>query len=170
MIIVFKNRYLKTLSSIPRTSKIYFLITNKQKKLVDNNTFTYTYLLADPVTRDAVLIDPVYEKVERDLKLIDQLKLNLLFASKTSLLSKKRKNYFSNNKLLQSQHSCACRSHNGLGQTQKDEQKRQVNPWLGKQSQSGSFRQRRLTFANFVGFVEGIFTFNSIYSFSTKHR
>jgi hypothetical protein len=37
-------------------------------------------LLADQVTRDAILIDPVYEKVERDLKLIEQLKLNLLYA------------------------------------------------------------------------------------------
>ncbi len=32
------------------------------------------------MTRDAILIDPVYEKVERDLKLIEQLKLNLLYA------------------------------------------------------------------------------------------
>ncbi len=50
--------------------------------MVDNDTSTFTYLLADQNTRDAVLIDPVYEKVERDLKLVKDLKLNLLYASK----------------------------------------------------------------------------------------
>ncbi len=59
----------------------YFLLLNFVK-LVDNQTNTFTYLLADQVTRDAILIDPVYEKVERDLKLIDQLKLNLLFVGR----------------------------------------------------------------------------------------
>ena len=55
-------------------------------KLVCNQTQTYTYLLADALTNDAVLIDPVYEKVERDLRLIDQLKLNLKYASEHKIL------------------------------------------------------------------------------------
>ena len=52
-------------------------------KLVDNATFTYTYILGDPVTKDAIIIDPVYEKVERDLSLINQLQLNLKYAGIT---------------------------------------------------------------------------------------
>lgn len=50
------------------------------RQLVDNDTYTYTYVLADFKTRDAVIIDPVYEKVERDVELIQQLGLNLKFA------------------------------------------------------------------------------------------
>lgn len=55
-------------------------------QLVDNQTYTYTYLIADAQTRDAVIIDPVYEKVERDVELIKQLKLNLKYASKQRIL------------------------------------------------------------------------------------
>jgi len=50
--------------------------------LVDNETYTYTYILACKQTRNAVIIDPVIEKVERDYDLIKQLKLNLLYASR----------------------------------------------------------------------------------------
>lgn len=51
------------------------------RQLVCNETYTYTYLLADAKTHDAVIIDPVYEKVERDCNLIKQLDLNLKYAS-----------------------------------------------------------------------------------------
>ena len=50
--------------------------------MVDNATYTYTYLLADAITKDAVIIDPVYEKAERDFRIINELKLNLKFAIK----------------------------------------------------------------------------------------
>ena len=50
--------------------------------MVDNVTYTYTYLLADANTRDAVIIDPVYEKAERDVSIIKELNLNLKFAIK----------------------------------------------------------------------------------------
>ena len=33
----------------------------------DAGSSTYTYLLGDPVAREAVLIDPVFEHVRRDL-------------------------------------------------------------------------------------------------------
>ena len=53
------------------------------KPLFDKETSTYTYLLADAATRDAVLIDAVQEQTARDLLLIDQLGLNLLFTLET---------------------------------------------------------------------------------------
>lgn len=47
------------------------------QQLFEAETCTYTYLLADSVTKDAVLIDPVLEKVDRDLKLVSELGLTL---------------------------------------------------------------------------------------------
>lgn len=49
------------------------------KQLFDHDTWTYTYLLADPITREAVIIDPVAEKVSRDLQLLDELGLSLVY-------------------------------------------------------------------------------------------
>jgi sulfur dioxygenase len=46
-------------------------------QLFEKESCTYTYLLADPVTREAVLIDPVREMIERDLRLINELGLSL---------------------------------------------------------------------------------------------
>ena len=57
-----------------------FVCFNKQ--LLDYRTFTYSYLLADSATGEAVLIDPVYEQVDRDVKLVKELGLNLLCGSK----------------------------------------------------------------------------------------
>lgn len=48
------------------------------KQLFDQSSCTYTYLLADPQTRQAVLIDTVYEQHERDLSLIRELELDLI--------------------------------------------------------------------------------------------
>lgn len=48
-------------------------------QLYDQESSTYTYLLADAETKDAVLIDPVYEQVERDLQLLSDLDLKLKF-------------------------------------------------------------------------------------------
>lgn len=47
------------------------------RQLFDCDTGTYTYLLADPVSREAVLIDTVKEQVERDLRLLEELGLKL---------------------------------------------------------------------------------------------
>lgn len=49
-------------------------------KLFESESSTYTYLLADLETKDAVLIDPVLETIDRDLKLIHELGLNLKVA------------------------------------------------------------------------------------------
>lgn len=47
------------------------------RQLFDPQSSTYTYLLADRDTRDAVLIDPVFEQVRRDRALIEELGLRL---------------------------------------------------------------------------------------------
>ena len=45
------------------------------RQLLDPETSTYTYLLADEKTREAVLIDPVREQVDRDSQLLEELGL-----------------------------------------------------------------------------------------------
>ncbi|XP_019720883.1 persulfide dioxygenase ETHE1, mitochondrial isoform X1 [Hippocampus comes] len=53
------------------------------RQLFESESSTYTYLLADAVSKDAVLIDPVLETVDRDLKLIEELGLRLKTAVNT---------------------------------------------------------------------------------------
>ncbi len=53
------------------------------RQLFDRETSTYTYLLGDPSTRNALLIDPVLGQVERDLGLIDELGLELVYTLDT---------------------------------------------------------------------------------------
>lgn len=55
------------------------------QQLFDAATWTYTYLLADAETKEAVLIDTVIENVERDLKLIDELGLDLKYVLDTHI-------------------------------------------------------------------------------------
>ncbi|WP_375758914.1 MBL fold metallo-hydrolase [Corallococcus exercitus] len=47
------------------------------RQLFDSESSTYTYLIGDESTRQAVLIDPVLEQVDRDLRLIGELGLVL---------------------------------------------------------------------------------------------
>ena len=47
------------------------------RQLFDLGSSTYTYLLADEATRDAVLIDPVFEQFTRDRALVRELGLTL---------------------------------------------------------------------------------------------
>ena len=53
------------------------------RQLYDSESSTYTYLLADQEAREAVIIDPVIEQVERDATLIRDLGLTLKFALDT---------------------------------------------------------------------------------------
>lgn len=53
------------------------------RQLFDAETSTYTYLLADSDTREAVLIDPVHEQVDRDLEIVEQLALTLKLTIET---------------------------------------------------------------------------------------
>lgn len=52
-------------------------------QLFEKETSTYTYLLGDVETKEAVLIDPVIEMVERDLQLIKDLNLTLKYVLDT---------------------------------------------------------------------------------------
>ena len=63
-------------STAPRSSPIF-------RQLFDSESCTYTYLLADTNTREAVLIDPVIEKAERDVQLVRDLGLSLKFVMNT---------------------------------------------------------------------------------------
>jgi len=47
------------------------------RQLFDTESSTYTYLIGDEATRQAVLIDPVLEQVDRDLRLVGELDLTL---------------------------------------------------------------------------------------------
>src|SRR5678815_4572461 len=53
------------------------------RQLFDPETSTYSYLLADEVTRDAILIDPVLDQIERDIDLLRDLDLQLRYALDT---------------------------------------------------------------------------------------
>ena len=53
------------------------------RQLFDLKTWTYTYLLADPESRSAALIDPVIEQIDRDLRLLRELDLRLEYALDT---------------------------------------------------------------------------------------
>lgn len=55
------------------------------QQLFDSASWTYTYLLADFESKEAVLIDTVIENVERDLKLVDELGLNLKYVLDTHI-------------------------------------------------------------------------------------
>lgn len=53
------------------------------RQLFDQDTWTYTYLIADPQTKEAALVDPVLEQVERDYQLINELGLTLRYCLET---------------------------------------------------------------------------------------
>src|SRR6185436_18761946 len=53
------------------------------RQLYDANTSTYTYLIGDDASRQAALIDPVREQLERDLKLLGELQLELRYVLDT---------------------------------------------------------------------------------------
>jgi glyoxylase-like metal-dependent hydrolase (beta-lactamase superfamily II)/rhodanese-related sulfurtransferase len=53
------------------------------RQLFDYETWTYTYLLADEASGDAVLIDTVIDQLERDIKLLKELNLGLVYTLDT---------------------------------------------------------------------------------------
>lgn len=53
------------------------------RQLFDHETWTYTYLVADEESGKAVLIDPVIDQVERDIQLLDDLALELVYTMDT---------------------------------------------------------------------------------------
>jgi uncharacterized NAD(P)/FAD-binding protein YdhS/glyoxylase-like metal-dependent hydrolase (beta-lactamase superfamily II) len=55
------------------------------RQLFDAPTCTYTYLIADPASGDAALVDPVLEQLDRDLALLEDLGLRLTVCLETHL-------------------------------------------------------------------------------------
>lgn len=55
------------------------------QQLFENESSTYTYLIADPQTQEAVLIDPVLETLERDLQRLQDLGLKLKYSLETHI-------------------------------------------------------------------------------------
>lgn len=55
------------------------------RQLFDPQSSTYTYLLADETSRQALLIDPVFEQARRDAALIEELGLKLLWTLETHI-------------------------------------------------------------------------------------
>lgn len=53
------------------------------RQLFEPVSSTYTYLLGDPVTREAIIIDPVVDKAERDANIVRELGLKLTIAANT---------------------------------------------------------------------------------------
>lgn len=54
-------------------------------QLFDSESSTYTYLIADKKSKEAALIDPVFEKIERDLKWVEELELKLKYILDTHI-------------------------------------------------------------------------------------
>ncbi|XP_049308218.1 persulfide dioxygenase ETHE1, mitochondrial [Bactrocera dorsalis] len=69
----------KMFSPAPFTKDFFF------RQLFDEATWTYTYLLADLNTREAVIIDPVLEKAKRDANLVKDLGFTLKYALNTHM-------------------------------------------------------------------------------------
>ena len=55
------------------------------RQLFDHQSSTYTYLLADKASGAAVLIDPVFEQVQRDTALLHELNLHLTCSAETHI-------------------------------------------------------------------------------------
>src|SRR4051812_3240598 len=53
------------------------------RQLFDQQSSTYTYLLADAASREAVLIDSVFEQARRDVALVEELGLKLKWTLET---------------------------------------------------------------------------------------
>jgi len=53
------------------------------RQLFDPQSSTYTYLLADSATREALLIDPVFEQARRDAALVEELGVKLVATLET---------------------------------------------------------------------------------------
>jgi sulfur dioxygenase len=53
------------------------------RQLFDEETSTFTYLISEGPGKDAILIDPVLEQVDRDLQFVKELGVNLVYAINT---------------------------------------------------------------------------------------
>lgn len=53
------------------------------RQLFDRDSCTYTYILGDEASREAILVDPVRELVERDVQVLSELGLTLKYTLET---------------------------------------------------------------------------------------
>jgi len=53
------------------------------RQFLDYKSYTYTYLIGDKQSREAILIDPVYETVDRDIRVVTELGFQLVCAANT---------------------------------------------------------------------------------------
>ena len=79
---------LKTSKTTVVVSRFYNQMAHEQKdfvfrQLFERNSCTYTYLLADQLSKEAVLIDPVIETADRDLRILSDLGLSLKYVLNT---------------------------------------------------------------------------------------
>ncbi|XGV97724.1 MAG: FAD/NAD(P)-binding protein [Leptolyngbya sp. BL-A-14] len=65
-------------STIPQSTFLF-------RQFFDPESSTYTYLIADSHTKEAVLVDTVLEQVERDLQVLDDLGLTLRYCLETHI-------------------------------------------------------------------------------------
>jgi len=57
------------------------------RQLFDRESCTYSYLLADAVSKDAIVIDPVIDFLERDMEIVFELGLRIKYALNTHMHS-----------------------------------------------------------------------------------
>lgn len=76
------------LRQVQQQKKTFFLARNVKGftsfislQMFDTVSSTYTYLLADLASMEAVIIDPVLEHAKRDAQLINELGFQLRYAS-----------------------------------------------------------------------------------------
>lgn len=55
------------------------------RQLFDRDSSTYSYLLWDEPTLQAIIIDPVLEQSQRDIQLIKELGLSLIYSLETHI-------------------------------------------------------------------------------------
>lgn len=81
------TRSIKTLLYLPTTVHLSSsrALSNSSfvRQLFEQTTSTYTYIVADRKSKEAVIIDPVITTVARDVQLLKQLGLNLRYAINT---------------------------------------------------------------------------------------
>ncbi|KAG8229901.1 hypothetical protein J437_LFUL009765 [Ladona fulva] len=70
----------KMMTRAPQFTSNFFF-----RQLFDRESCTYTYLLADVQSKEAVIIDPVLELAERDAQLVKDLEFNLKYAVNTHM-------------------------------------------------------------------------------------
>jgi len=86
------------------------------RQLFDQQSSTYTYLLADELTREAVIIDPVFEQAPREIALIEELELML----KTTLETHVHADHVTGAWLLKERFGCKIALSEGTGAEDAD--------------------------------------------------